>query len=258
MSLAQFQMAFGAMVADLELCRAVCADAPAALASFDLSPREIRRLADMAGQPGMRASCKLHRANRLTPLHRFFPRTLTLLGPALRREIDLFWQAYPETRLQFEEDATAFADFLTERITAGAIAELLVAEILNFETAAFRLFFLRGGQTPRPGRSILPNDCGPPLALHPLIAVATFRHEPKALFALIDAGLPPPASMPIGSYYLLLDARSPDLRLTRLSLPIGRALTDVQAGKLSVNGATLRVACAAGLLVQTTTNSAVS
>ena len=257
MSLAQFQMAFGALIADSALCRSVCTDAAVDLASFDLSPLEIRRLADMAGQPGMRASCKLHRANRLTPLHRFFPRTLTLLGPGLRREIELFWQAYPESRLQFEEDAAVFSDFLTKRITTGAIKEMLVVEMLNFETMAFRLFFRRVEQVPRPGRPALPDPGRPPLALHPLIGVAAFRHEPEALFALIDAGLPP-ALPPAGRHYLLLDARGPDLRLTRLAQPIGSALSDVQAGIPSADAAALRAAHAVGLLEQVATNPAES
>jgi hypothetical protein len=252
MSLAEFQKAFGALIAVPGLCDAVRADAGAALVQYDLSSRETRRLAHMAAQPGMAASCKLYRANRLTPLHRFLPRTLTVLGPVLRREIDQFWRIFPHTRLQFEEEVAAFAGYLETRIQGGVLTDPLVAEMLHFEAAACRLLFLRSGKpVPRPGESTTPRDRSS-LVLHPLVAVAAFRREPTALLAWIDAGkLPKPP--PHGEYYLLLDARNVDLSITPLSTSAGRTLAAIQAGAGPPDRAALQIVLDAGLLLSTIT-----
>jgi hypothetical protein len=230
MSLAEFQRAFGALVAAPALCRAVDADAPSALAGYNLSPREIRRLADAAAQPVMRANWTLHRGNRLTPLYRFVPRTLAVLGPLLWREVDLFWQGHPATRLQFEEEVPAFADFLGARISDGAVADPLVAEMLAFEIAVFRLLFQNGGSSGPATSDPAGIGVGQKPKLHPRIAIATFRHDPGALLSRIDARLPPPDPAPAGPQYLLLDARNGNLRFTRLPQPLGLALAAVQAG----------------------------
>ena len=99
MSLAAFQQALGALIADRTFCRAVCGDEVRALLGRDLSPLELRRLAAMARAPGMTASGTLYRLNRLTPLHRCLPRTLAAFGPALPGVINEYWHAYPQTRL---------------------------------------------------------------------------------------------------------------------------------------------------------------
>lgn len=250
MSLTAFQEGFGALIAAPELCRAVEDGASAALAQFNLTQREIRRLAAMVKQPGMAASWKLYRANRLLALHRFLPRTLALLGPVLRTEIDLFWRAHPDTRLQFEEDVASFVAFLSARIASGHVSDPLVADVLGFEAAACRLMFLRARIHEVPeARPISSKGKGDLETLHPLVAVTPFRREPIALLAAIDARIIPPPPEEPSEQFLLLDGRTADLTLSRLAVPIGRALASLQAGEPPTDVDALRRAAAAGLLL---------
>lgn len=50
------------------------------LARYALSDREERRLLAVARQRGMATNCALYRANRLSPLRSFLPRTCSFLS----------------------------------------------------------------------------------------------------------------------------------------------------------------------------------
>jgi len=237
MSLLAFQQALGTLIADRAFCEAVCEDTGSALAGRDLSPREVRRLAAMAGAAGMRASGTLYRLNRLMPLQRCLPRALEALRPVLPGLIDRFWRAYPETRLQFEEEAARFAAFVEAEIAAGAVIPPLAIDLLAFEAAACRLLFRSGGEP-------VPPDSGGPARLNPLVTVVRFRMEPTAVFAgAADAES-------AGEHYVVLDARGPELRATAVSIAIGRLLVLAEAGAANVaDDAACRSARIAGWLL---------
>src|SRR3981081_119963 len=91
MTLLGYQRALTTMIASPELCLRVRSDPNAALANYDLTPREHRRLAAVARQTGMSTSCTLHRVNRMTPIYSYLPLTCLLLGDDLMRETELFW-----------------------------------------------------------------------------------------------------------------------------------------------------------------------
>lgn len=237
MSLPAFQQVVGALIADRTFCKAVRENAVVALAGRDLSPREMRRLAAMARAPGMAVSGTLHRLNRLTPLSRCLPRTLTALGPMLPGLIDAFWRAYPETRLQFEEEARRFSAFVEVRTAAGVVVPSLAADMLAFETAACLLLFRSGQQSTEP-----PGTKGP-ARLHPLVSVVRFTTEPTVAFAGGTDGGPP------GEYYVVLHAHGSELRVTAVPVAVGRILALAQKGADVAENAACRSARAAGWLL---------
>jgi len=232
-SLLVFQQVLGALVADRAFCAAVRKNPTLALVGHDLSAREIRRLAAMANAHGMAASGTLYRLNRYTPLRRCLPRTLAALGTILPGLLDEFWRAYPETRLQFEEEVQRFTTFVGAQIAAGTVIPQLAIDTLAFEAAACRLLFcvrdpavsseIRGG-------------------LSPFVAVVRLNKEPTAVFeGNADAGLS-------GEYYVVLDARGPELRATAVPDSVGRTLALAEAGVSVTDDAASRSAHAAGWL----------
>jgi hypothetical protein len=237
MSLEAFQQALGALVADRAFCQTVSEDAGTALAGRDLSPREVRRLAAMAGAPGMRASGTLYRLNRLMPLQRCLPRTLEALRLVLPGLIEGFWRAHPETRLQFEEEVARFTAFVEAQIAAGAVVPPLAVDLLAFESAAWRLLFRSGAE------AAVPTDHNGPARLHPLVAVVRFTMEPAAVLAgAADA-------VSSGEHYVVLDARGPELRATEVPAAVGRMLTLAQAGSDMADDAAFGSARAEGWLL---------
>jgi hypothetical protein len=116
MSLAQFQAALADLTASPDLVRQV-REQPGVLAErYDLTPREVRRLAGVAASPGMEANCMLYRANRLAPVALNLPETCTALGDDLNRLISAYWAAQPTTDVHFLIEADRFACFLGARL----------------------------------------------------------------------------------------------------------------------------------------------
>ncbi len=241
MSLPAFQQVLSQLIADRAFCRGVREHPAMALAGRDLSPREMRRLATMAAVRGMTASGTLYRLNRLTPLRRCLPRTLTALGSTLPGLIDAFWRAYPETRLQFEEEAMRFATFVEAQITAGMIVPPLVTDTLAFEATACRLFFQNDGKAPAENSGAT--------RLQPLVSVVRFQIEPTAVFAgYTDARSP-------GEHYVVLDARGPELRARVVPVAVGRVLAMAQAGADVADDSASRSARAAGWMRESMTTA---
>jgi hypothetical protein len=237
MSLAAFQHVLGALIANRAFCEAVRGNADLALAGHDLSPREVRRLAAMAATHGMTASGTLYRLNRLMPLRRCLPRTLAALGPSLPGLIEGFWQTYPETRLQFEEEVRRFATFVTAQVAAGTVIPPVAADTLTFEAAACYLLLRIRDQAAEPDSSALR------VRLHRSVAVVRLQIEPTAVFTgNADAGLP-------GEYYVVLDARGPELKAAAVPVAVGRVLALAESGDAVEDDAAFRSAQAAGWLL---------
>ena len=240
MSLLVFQQVLGALVADRGFCTAVRENATLMLAGHGLSAREIRRLAAMADAPGMAASGTLYRLNRFTPLRRCLPRTLAAMGTILPGLLDGFWHTYPETRLQFDEEVQRFTTFVGAQIAAGTVIPQLAVDTLAFEAAACRLLF--GVRDPAASSGEIRGG------LNPFVAVVRLHMEPTAVFAgNADAGLS-------GEYYVVLDARGPELRATAVPDTVGRTLVLAEAGVAVANDAVSRSARAAGWLSDPSTD----
>lgn len=136
MSLHAYQTALARMTLDPALCRRILAEGERALSGYDLTPRELRRLAAIVRQPGMRVNCILSRANRLAAISGLLPRTCSLLEDQLRDLLDRFWGQHDMASLQTLAAGLEFAAFLEREIAAGRVTHPDAAETLASEVAA--------------------------------------------------------------------------------------------------------------------------
>ena len=224
MSLAQFQHAVARLIADAPFRWAVAAGDDDALGAYALDEREKRRLASLAAQRGLVVGEMIYRLNRALALSRFLPLTLAALGTNLKREIELFWTAWPHSRLQFEEDVTRFGEFLGSRLSAGAGFDAreggAIADVLGFELALAKLGFASTA-------AAAPQRKG----VDPRVAVLSFRRHPERLLGALRRSGRLAAELPSdGEHYRLLDGRRTEVRLRRLGRRTGRLIAALQAG----------------------------
>ncbi|HEV2891843.1 MAG TPA: hypothetical protein VGX28_15835 [Frankiaceae bacterium] len=137
MTLGAYQNALADLVASPDAVRAVRAGDHAVLDGYDLTPRERARLVTVAGSPRMATNCMLYRAHRTVPLARLLPRTVAALGERMRATVDAFWAATPDTLIQFEDEARAFAAFVAGR--EPDVAATVTEEIAALDTRYPRL-----------------------------------------------------------------------------------------------------------------------
>ncbi len=144
MSLADFQRALADHIASPTRCAAVRARGAEALADYELSQRELRRLVAMVEHRGMSTNCTLYRANRLTPLARTLPATCVRLGERFGPLLDEFFAAVVDCDLQWKGEGVRFARFLSEHPSLSDDVELqsLIAE--EVAAAAVRYTTLPG------------------------------------------------------------------------------------------------------------------
>jgi hypothetical protein len=204
MSLIAFQLALADLATSPDLCARVARDPEEALAGRDLTPLERRRIASAAGQPGVAVNRALYRYNRTIPLTGVLRGTCFLLGPELSALSDEFWAEGGLDRNQRRE-AERFVGFLRRAMARGQVRSPYLAEVMEFELARYQV-------ATRPREPLLaavdeaaerwPDG---PLALHPLMRVASFTHEPNALMGLVAARRQPPyPGLPEGEFHLLL------------------------------------------------------
>jgi hypothetical protein len=204
MSLIAFQLALADLSTSPDLCARVARDPEEALAGRDLTPLERRRIVAAAGQPGVAVNRALYRYNRTIPLTGVLRGTCFLLGAELRDLSDEFWAEGGLERNQRRE-AERFVDFLRRALARGRVSSPYLQEVMEFELKRYQV-------ATRPREPLLaavdeaaerwPDG---PLALHPLMRIASFTHEPNALLGLVVARRPPPyPGLPEGEFYLLL------------------------------------------------------
>jgi hypothetical protein len=139
MTLAAYQDAFARMVLSPALCLRARREGESAFAGSDMSPIERARLAHIAGQPGMRITCILARANRLSPVAGALPRTCMLLKPELAALLDRYWEQRPMASLQALTAGLDFGRFLEAELAAGRVSAPDAADVLREELAALLL-----------------------------------------------------------------------------------------------------------------------
>ncbi len=110
--LVDFQCALADLTASPELCRQVRKDPETLRRSYDLTPKEWRRLVSMVRSDGMAANCMLYRANRLAPIALNLPDTCTALGDDLNRLLSAYWDSEPITDVHFLVETDRFCQFL--------------------------------------------------------------------------------------------------------------------------------------------------
>jgi hypothetical protein len=136
-----YQRALSDLIADPALCLDARRDAEGALAPYDLTPREKRRLAGIVHQKGMSVCCTLYRMNRLTPLATLLPLTCQLLGDERFFELATQFWRLRRTEMQYSSETEAFRDYLEFSVAGGRIDEPCLLEVINFEVALNRLQF---------------------------------------------------------------------------------------------------------------------
>ena len=221
MSLLGFQQALSELVMTPALRRRIAEGGAAvgdALAAYELSDRERRRLAALARDPGLKTGTTIHRSFRLSMLANALPRTCKVLAPqALRELVRVYWKEHLPRSLQYVPEARRFAEYARGRSRAGEIPDHpYLDEVLETELAILDL-----GELPawEPAADALAADGDPRRRVVP------FRHDPDAVLGPLAAGQAPPAGLPEGEHYLLLTARGGG-RVDLRALPCeeGRAL----------------------------------
>lgn len=249
MSLRGFQLALADLAASLRFCARVADDPDAALAGYELTPVERRRIVSAARQKGMRVNCALYRYNRIVTLSAVLPGTLHLLGDAARGVVDAFWAGRAPDR-NMRREAALFADFVRGELDAGRLASPYLREVVDFEMARYEV-----ATAPLPAQAADGADLTPGYALapHPRVRVAAFAHDPQALLAHLAHRRPPPyADVAAGEFYLLLDCREGGYRQRPLDPGAARILLAARAGSVDEGfAADLEPLLAEGLLVRT-------
>jgi hypothetical protein len=248
MSLLAFQLALADMTASHAFCGRVAAEPDAALAGYELTPVERRRLAAAAGQRGMRVNCSLYRYNRIVTLVAVLPGTVHLLAGEARAVADEFWAAHPPDR-NMRRESERFAAFIRAALASGRLASPYLREVVDYEMMRYQL-----AATPQPDRPAAPaevDDADGMLIPHPRVRVAAFAHDPAVLLPHLAAKRPAPYDdVPEGEHYLLLDRRDGTHRERPFDPPFARTLLAAARDEdLAVDDADELIA--AGLLIRT-------
>ena len=197
MTLAAYQDAFARMVLSPALCLRARSLGEAALAGFDLDAAERSRLLHIARQPGMRITCILARANRLSSLVGALPLTCELLKPELGAIIDRYWDEKPMSDLQSLPAGLVFAQHLVDEIAAGRIAARFAADVLRYERARLELQL---------ASHVRPAHAGDGSG-DDAVRTLAFAFDPSPLFEALAAGEEAPATLPATPTTVVLDFR---------------------------------------------------
>ena len=219
-----YQRALCDLVASPRLCLRVRSDAKTALEPYELTDRERRRLEAVVWQKGMSTSCTLYRVNRMTPILTYLPLTCFLLGDQLIAEGERFWTEGAPSDLQFGPETERFARFLRLRLASHLIEDPYLDEVLRFELAVNRLRIASRTEADQPKGAAVDDDGADVQRLHPLAVVVTFDHEPLALLESLAERRRPEVEPQRGAFFVLLDGRGADLRLSQIEPELVRPL----------------------------------
>jgi hypothetical protein len=136
MSASVFQSALARLVVDPDFRDGVRERGEAAL-SGELSDLERERLIHVAGHPGLDVTRTLHKGFRLSKLLTWLPLTCSVLEKldkeSLAREVGEFWRLRLPVTFYYLEEAVAFCDHLLERVSAGAVRDVIAYERASLE-----------------------------------------------------------------------------------------------------------------------------
>ena len=137
--LEHFQKALAELAASPEFVSDVVERPELLRERYYLSDREYRRLVSVVNQPGMKCSCMLYRANRLTPIAAYLPELCEALGDDLNPLLSEYWEHFTHTNLNFLVEAYRFCRFLEDRIDAGSLNGDILFPILERESAGLSM-----------------------------------------------------------------------------------------------------------------------
>lgn len=216
MTLSDFRRALADCLADRDLCNTVMRDPVGPLASYTLTNWERARLLTTLGRS---LTTRAGAPGPLAFVHESLPLTCTILGGALRANVDACWRA--ASNLDSETEGARFAAFLHARLADNAFDIPWLRDVLAFETAALELT--------SPSSSFAQPSSGAP-TLHPRVRLVRFNTEPQTLLKRVWSG-ESTSQLPRGEYWLLLDGRRTPAEARDLTRVAGRALARVKAGK---------------------------
>lgn len=230
-SLAGFQRAMRDIAASPALGAAVLRDPAGSLAAYPLSEREVRRLADAAGQRGMRVNRMLYRSNRMSPVASQLRHTCIALGGRLREVADGFWAESPMLERNAPREVRGFAAYLRRWLPASG-ADPVVGEVLAWEMACYELGLLPPGRLlAEVAAAAARAAADAPLRPHPLVAVARFGTDPAAVIDALVARRPPPyPGAAHGDYALLVDYRVEPRTMGLIPIPLADAFARLREG----------------------------
>jgi hypothetical protein len=205
-ALKDFQRAFADLASSPDRCLAARENPEKALASYDLTSVERRRLAAMVRDSAMSVNCTLYRVNRLTPIYSVLPLTCSYLGDRLGSELDLFWASFDDATLQYGKEARRFGDWVLSRIAAGQIAGGPIEDAIRFELAVFEV-------RTAPRVATLPGE-----SPHPRTQVVRFEYEPRQV---LDPALGDKVVPVANGRWVLLDATGEALEVHCLDSVMG-------------------------------------
>lgn len=229
MSLPEFQRALSEMLMSPAFRTRVAdeaGNAGGALSSFDLSDKELRRLAALARDVRLKTGTLLHRSTRLSMLSNTLPRTVRVLGSRGLKELThAYWGEHPPYSAFFVQEGTRFGRFALERLATGAFQHPYLREVLETELAFLGLMAAETAWESPAAPVRPPAAAGAWLPyLHPLCRAVRFDHPPLRLLNELEAGRVP-EDLPAGEHYLLVTVAAPGrLDLHELPLDRGRAL----------------------------------
>lgn len=251
-----FQKAMCDLIASPDLCKQLIESPDEVLRRYDLSDRDRHRLQEVVQQPGMVVNCALYRANRLAPIYNLLPDTCFLLGDKLIAEAIEFWKDFDQSRLQFNEEVERFGDFLRKRIALGVHRDAILADVLEYELVVNKFRFMQRSEVLARVESAnaAVSEAGR-IYLHPLIRVLLFRHEPRALLALLSDRCSPPFQLEQGEFWLLLDAKAEELQTKVIPSDLGRLLAAIDAeSELAMSDEDVQLLKESGLVVRSIDN----
>jgi hypothetical protein len=222
MSLLEFQQALSKLVLSPEFRALVREDATQALAVFDLTALEQRRLAAVARTRGIALGTMLHRARRLTTLANTLPRTCIVLAQDFDRMVEAYWQAHPPQNLYHEQEAARFGAFVLALLREGDLQNELLEEVVQMELSVLTLANTSQNTTSQHANISAPTTTFP--YLEPRYRIAFFRHDPEPLLTALDKGVVPQHVQQ--GYYCLLLSRSANgqLQLQQINPHMGAIL----------------------------------
>jgi hypothetical protein len=185
MSLPSFQRAVVDLTLSPQIAVALLHGDTGALADYDLTERERRRILDIVRQPGISVSCSLVRGNRLEVIAGIFPMTCVLLEPVLRQVLDELWAEHRPSNYQLAGEDKAFAALVGRKIAAGELAIEYLDEVFAYERACQEMAY-----------GIRTLD-GPDAVAE---TVVEFHHSPDELLPPLSRLAAPPPGLPRGSY----------------------------------------------------------
>lgn len=173
------------LVVSAEMRARVRDDAQTALAPYELSEKDSRRLQALASDRGMKAGNLIHNSFRLGMVADTLPKTRAVLGEQrFEQHIREYWRRVPSKNYRYAQEAFRFGDYLLAAMEAEQLDDPYLEEVLQYELTTVR---------------VLQQKNPPPRLIE-------FRHDPEVLLPALDDPDVDARALDVeeGEYYVLV------------------------------------------------------